>query len=280
MKSRNLKLAKEAMTYTLRMIKHSTNHMSEEEKDSDEGKAILAKMDTMRSQKINYPEYSLGWIMEVSRLAIEYGVGNCVEKSCVAFCFILNNIADMPEEDQPQSLNLVNNPFQDHFFVAVGKLTQSEEEFNNPLKWCKKAAISDCWAEQAYSLSDLANSTVFAGIGNIRKGKLQTNLTEEVLANANEIHHPSMIIIKQPRIVLRHRLTHFSHLNLMAPGMNLTVPMVYERWDYPTKHDRKKQAARDVVRSELSAFSVFNKTQTSQREEPIDLVMSYLFRCK
>jgi hypothetical protein len=72
-------LAIKAMKRTLSKITYSSNIHKNNGGDQK-------KLDEMRKKTADFdlPIYSLEWIKAIAKLAMEYGVGNCLEKTCFA----------------------------------------------------------------------------------------------------------------------------------------------------------------------------------------------------
>lgn len=261
----NYILSKNACRYVSNQIQYSTNLLSKSERKSIVGKEALRKMDKMRAIDIAFPEFSLGWIKKIAELAKKFGVGNCCEKACVAFCYLLDHAP------AGVSIEFFNNPFQDHCFVVLGR---TNGEYFDISSWNKNAVICDPWAKyHSYS------------IVNINKGELlERTLSTTVLAKANKV--TNVILIKQPNLVLRQRIVSGNKIDIVSNyRWNEEVPMIYEIWDYPLKQDIKKHKSdlilKDAIK-ELLTFSIFQKDLGERNSEGLptkklsELILSHL----
>lgn len=232
--------AQKAIDYTLSRIKYSSNLG-----DNDNSNSLETGEDKtfnkMRSIEITHAPYTFEWINIISDLAEYYSVGNCCEKSCVAFMYLYKKFSRLPIDQRP-SLELFNNPFDDHFFVVIGRFNGTER--SDPRTWNPGAIICDPWAEtKSFAINQI-------DFDNIEK---QTNyviqslrshdllhpgliLKRDVLAKANQVK--DRIVISQECLVLRAR---FDFLRNQLFCFNQNVPITYEAWDYPKEKHYKKQ---------------------------------------
>lgn len=258
----NLELAEVVFNVTLKKVKSSSNLLTNEEKQTPEGQEVERRINAMRERHISKPEFSLGWIKSIAKLAKKYHVGNCCEKSCYAFYHLLKTAP------QNTTIEIFNNPFQDHWFVVIGR---NQGESNNPQTWNDDATICDPWSNEFYTIrkakkyinSNNENKTpvVFHGIYYFSDAHdlPKLKLTRNVLAKSNNVQ--SQHIIKQDKIVLRNQIIIGSTLDFEADnGINKNIPIAYEAWDFPTSSDRRKQKK---LHQQFSLFSIANFSSPS-----------------
>lgn len=178
-----------------------------------------AKLDMMRSIQIPHPECSLEWIQEIARLANDYQVGNCCEKSCLAFIYLIENT--MLSET---CIELFNNPFLDHFFVVLNRDLDTDE--SDPFQWNKNTIICDPWADQyCYELKDNPTSYMMSLV---LTADDSPRLYCTVFVEEGESRDARM----QACFVLRTRW----HQGTCV-SFNSHVPICYEAWDLEETSD-------------------------------------------
>jgi hypothetical protein len=261
----NLALAKQAYDYSLEKIKASSNDFDEKELDSKEAEEVANRVGAMRAIEIRAPEFSLGWIKEIAEQAEKNGVGNCCEKACVAFMHLLR------KAPPGTHIELFNNPFQDHFFVVVGR--SPETDSSNPFSWNRDACICDAWGKSCFEIGSVKTDKkslrteqhpVVRGLlsnDKIRKEPV-VSLSSPVLAKSNQIKDPGRVIVDQAKIVLRQAVTQDkTTLDFSADnGLNTKVPMCYEAWDYPQeKHFKKQKRINKLLKNPAGKLSLFAK---------------------
>ena len=230
------RIAQEGLEYTRTIIKFSTNI----EQSADNSVPYSPnRFNKMRLEPIEEPEYSLPWIQAMANLAKRYQMGNCCEKTCVAYEYIYRKILELPFE-MNTNLELYNDPFSDHFFLVIGRLASTDPI--NPLTWNKDTIICDPWAESSvYTLDEIDFTHIdtkhFHAISNLydfagHEGSL--SLYKEILASAliesEETENSATLL--QPIFVRRNR---FDFIDKHFEIFNANVPMVLESWDLPAQ---------------------------------------------
>ncbi len=256
------KIAEEAFLYTTDKIKHSSIFLSAKELETPKGEEISRIINLMREEIIPGDLYSREWIEGVAANAEKYALGNCCERACFAFNFLLNHIKE------PIQIELFNNPFQDHFFVVIGR-----SELTNPADprtWNKDTIICDALNEdRCYTLADVnfddlgaCNYSVILGLSNSTN---TLTLQKAILAKANG--H-----LTGPRIILQDRLVLRSSANPPLGQFtthNPEVQMCYEAWDFPKKRDYKKQILQDQTSARSLCHGTVSFYQHTSVEVPV-----------
>ncbi|WP_340616845.1 hypothetical protein [Xenorhabdus entomophaga] len=96
-------------------------------------------------------------IMGTSAYVIENRIGNCAEKSCVAFTR-LKRMGAKPLE--LFEININNQDDDYHSIVVIGRTTGNSQQ---PRTWNHEAVICDAWSKQAYPSTLYENNIAFAG---------------------------------------------------------------------------------------------------------------------
>lgn len=246
--------ANEVLNLTLSLVVSSSNTLSDDAKSTVDGQAVLESMNKMRSEEITDPCYTRAWIASVAEQAKRWRVGNCCEKSCIAFQLLLESIqqGELPSDT---SIEMFNNPFVDHFFIVVGRDILTDA--SNPETWNKDTIVCDPWAQrECYFLNSVGFRTQsYSEFEAIRHLSFSTNLIEslpeqpfilkeDVLAKSNGIKDKRCVILSQDRFVLRSRYNQQGFRSF-----NEHVPMCYEEWDYPTKKNYEKQTRLEKKRA-------------------------------
>jgi len=248
----NFELAQAAFDHTLQIIEGSSNQLSPAELESKQGQGIIERINKMREHDVSDELYSLNWILDVSRLAEKYRVGNCSEKSCVVFNFLYQGI--MKKHEFSLNIELFNNPIVDHFVVVIGRDPSTKSM--DPKKWNKDTIICDPWIEKrSYFIGEVDFDNLQQDKWYAIKYLLPSEhslgpiqLKTDVLSKANQIR--GRIIHSQDQMVLRSRF----YQNELS-RFNLSVPMFYEAWDRPKEKHYKKQLALDTVEDSYSYLS-------------------------
>ena len=258
--TQRLNQTNEALQYARRQVASSSNTLSAEVKETEKGRKILEKMNQMRAEVISEENYTLPWIMAVAEQAKRWRMGNCCEKSCVAFQLLLQSLENnaLPKDT---AIELFNNPFIDHFFVVVGR--DIETDASNPETWNKDTIVYDPWAQDtSYFLQSVRFFTHnYHEFEAIRHLGFTTDsdddptpsgliLKQNVLSGSNGTKSKTSVVFKQDRFVLRSR-----HYNLAFTSFNENVPMCYESWDYPSEEDYQKQRKIDKKLRRENLFS-------------------------
>ncbi|MDF1684675.1 MAG: hypothetical protein P1U36_08480 [Legionellaceae bacterium] len=214
-------IAQIALRHTQEVVRFSSNQ--ECNMDGELQRQCEQRLNQMRLIPIEADEYSSEWITEIAELAKTHSVGNCCEKSCVAFNF-LNTHPSLSQVN----IELFNNPFSDHFFVVVGR--HEDTPVHDPSQWNKDAVICDPWGESScYKISsvpfDRLEQNKFEAMDDLRYlNKVETKalvLHQFIIGDNDDLE-------RQECLVLRAR----SYQGVFH-SYNHHVPMCYEAWDYP-----------------------------------------------
>ena len=252
--NQRINTANKVLNLTLSLVLSSSNTLSDDAKSTVHGKSVLENMNEMRSEEIADPCYTRAWITTVAEQAKRWHVGNCCEKSCLAFQLLLESIqrGELPSDT---SIEMFNNPFVDHFFIVVGRDILTDA--SNPETWNKDTVICDPWAHsECYFLNSVGFRTQsYREFDAIRHLSFSTNLIEslpeqpfilkeDVLARSNGIKDKCCVILSQDRLVLRSRYNQHGFRSF-----NEHVSMCYEEWDYPTEKSYEKQTRLEKKRA-------------------------------
>lgn len=140
----NMAHAKTAIGYVDSLKIKSTNKLNELDGDT------LRK--TLCTRSINiftglYGKPTLETIKTLSERAIEWGVGNCFEKACVAFYYLLSCRLNA----RPLDLVSLKKFPGDHAFLLIGR--PSESDISDFSSWGSDCVVCDPWDNKAYSAS-------------------------------------------------------------------------------------------------------------------------------
>jgi hypothetical protein len=201
---------------------------------------IADALNEMRKIDITAPEYSLEWIHDVARLAEEYRVGNCCEKTC----FVFTRIEKMLQELHLKfnlNMEIFNNPFSDHFFIVIDRPPASNSA--DPQTWSPSTIICDPWKEtkpysiQNISFEELKNQpyTMIQYLIDSSEEHPSLILKQNIYSSSLDEHDENLPeIIEQDVMVLRSRLNLDSH---DFQRFNHHIPIVFEDWDRPSPEE-------------------------------------------
>jgi hypothetical protein len=230
-------LCQEALNFTRAEVKFSTNLEQQcNALEHDVKLSLDNEFNNMRLESVSAEEYSLDWVHDIARIAKTYQLGNCCEKTCVAYDFLYQKFSNLLGETLP-ALELYNDPFSDHFFLVIGR--NAETDSTNPLEWNKDTIICDPWAEeQVYSLGevdfnaiDLSEFQAISNLYNIPDHQGSCVLKMEILASAVDADAEDRQTLTIPVFVCRNRLEFNPVVDFKI--MNASIPMTIESWDLP-----------------------------------------------
>lgn len=214
-------LAQMALKHTLDTVLYSSNQTSD--MDSDSRLAFDKSLNDMREQTIDASDYSFAWIQDIARDATRNRVGNCCEKSCIAFEFLIKHplLFDV-------NIELFNNPFSDHFFVVIGR--DKDTPTYDPTQWNKNCIICDAWGDPScYRIGsvtfDCFNSNKFKAIENLLYVRNERQnafvLRQTILTNDSDLKEQDCLVLRSQ-----------SYQGVFQ-SFNHDIPMCFEYWDYP-----------------------------------------------
>jgi hypothetical protein len=268
--ARQYVLANKAMKKTLKKITYSSNQDSRDEQNQ-------RKLDEMREKtiKIEEPLYSLEWIMKMAQLAEDYGVGNCLEKTCYSVASLIKLYSE--EEEPRPKIYLFNNPFLDHFFAVVGNIPPGKE--HDQAYWIG-ATVCDTWGKECYTLTN-------ENIRQYREAKIamlerKSQLSRTVYTILSPLTKQDDTIeiageIKQNVIVPRSVISFEEKGNrYKCQVMNPSIPMVYTKdLDYGRG---VLNSNKQIITKKIVGFFSESKQKNESARSIAEVITDYLYQ--